>query len=435
MENNPSGTASKDSSQSQPHQPTNMTMLVMPQQQHDARGDFQRWGTWNDVRSPAHNLQSRPRSDQTSLMLPPISSIFQSLGDGSARTPSSAISPTGPAPSVASPQYVHSPNSNKRRRSSVEDEMEEERSSRVPRRYVSSPRAADRAMPRPASPGFAPRVSPEQWALGARTSPPMPHGGLPAIRSSVAAPPVEQRVESRPPLPSYQHQHQHPSMPFRGNGPTAPAPMPPMRGPPSHEYPQEAARPPMRGPASDEYAHEGPRSMMRGPPNDEYLQEPPRPMYAHSSDMRYEPPSYRRAPTQFSYGYHHPSRPQSLSMGAIHHHVERMPFSPMGYGPPYGDYVRFGEMGMGGDSKQRKRRGNLPKETTDKLRTWFHDHLSHPYPTEDEKQELMRQTGLQMSKNLVPRLVFKPSSSLLTCLLQTKSPTGSSMPVGDSSQP
>jgi hypothetical protein len=51
----------------------------------------------------------------------------------------------------------------------------------------------------------------------------------------------------------------------------------------------------------------------------------------------------------------------------------------------------------GNDSKQRKRRGNLPKETTDKLRAWFVAHLQHPYPTEDEKQELMRQTGLQMS--------------------------------------
>lgn len=62
--------------------------------------------------------------------------------------------------------------------------------------------------------------------------------------------------------------------------------------------------------------------------------------------------------------------------------------------------MRFGEMGMGmgGDNKQRKRRGNLPKETTDKLRAWFVAHLTHPYPTEDEKQELMRQTGLQMSK-------------------------------------
>lgn len=53
---------------------------------------------------------------------------------------------------------------------------------------------------------------------------------------------------------------------------------------------------------------------------------------------------------------------------------------------------------MSGDNKQRKRRGNLPKETTDKLRSWFVAHLQHPYPTEDEKQELMRQTGLQMNQ-------------------------------------
>ncbi|KAF3770237.1 Homeodomain-like protein [Cryphonectria parasitica EP155] len=53
---------------------------------------------------------------------------------------------------------------------------------------------------------------------------------------------------------------------------------------------------------------------------------------------------------------------------------------------------------MASDNKQRKRRGNLPKETTDKLRTWFVGHLHHPYPTEDEKQELMRQTGLQMNQ-------------------------------------
>jgi hypothetical protein len=55
-------------------------------------------------------------------------------------------------------------------------------------------------------------------------------------------------------------------------------------------------------------------------------------------------------------------------------------------------------VGFGGDTKQRKRRGNLPKETTDKLRAWFVAHLQHPYPTEDEKQELMRQTGLQMNQ-------------------------------------
>jgi hypothetical protein len=49
--------------------------------------------------------------------------------------------------------------------------------------------------------------------------------------------------------------------------------------------------------------------------------------------------------------------------------------------------------------KVRKRRGNLPRETTDKLRTWFRAHLNHPYPTEEEKHILMRETRLQMSQS------------------------------------
>ena len=110
-------------------------------------------------------------------------------------------------------------------------------------------------------------------------------------------------------------------------------------------------------------------------------------------------PAYQQS--HHPYPYHHPTRVQSLSLGAVHP-FDRSPFSTGGYAA-YPDYVRmgdFGGMGMHGDNKQRKRRGNLPKETTDKLRAWFHSHLSHPYPTEDEKQDLMRQTGLQMSKLL-----------------------------------
>jgi hypothetical protein len=80
---------------------------------------------------------------------------------------------------------------------------------------------------------------------------------------------------------------------------------------------------------------------------------------------------------------------------------DRPPFSAgAAYGSPYSDMARYsdiGSIGIGVDAKQRKRRGNLPKETTDKLRSWFVAHLQHPYPTEDEKQDLMRQTGLQMS--------------------------------------
>ena len=118
---------------------------------------------------------------------------------------------------------------------------------------------------------------------------------------------------------------------------------------------------------------------------------------AHPVDKN-PPPSSRD--TGYGYPYQqHPSRYQSLSMSSIRSY-DRTPFAVGGYGSsPQQELARYSEIGgSSGDTKQRKRRGNLPKETTDKLRSWFVAHLQHPYPTEDEKQELMRQTGLQMSK-------------------------------------
>ncbi|MCJ1473036.1 hypothetical protein MMC13_001685 [Lambiella insularis] len=50
------------------------------------------------------------------------------------------------------------------------------------------------------------------------------------------------------------------------------------------------------------------------------------------------------------------------------------------------------------DGKQKRRRGNLPKTVTDTLRVWFTEHIAHPYPTEEEKQILMSQTGLTISQ-------------------------------------
>lgn len=256
------------------------------------------------------------------------------------------------------PEYVHSPSSNKRRRLSVDDEREE-RASRVPRLCNTPPRPAERPVFRQASPAPAPvaRTHAEHWApSSSRTSPYVPSYGLPAMRASPVAMEHVERPEPRPTLPSF------------------PPPMNLERG-------------------------SAPMPRVRGHSSDDYLQEAPRQIMMHPADSRMETsPLYRQSP--YAYGYHHPSRMQSLSMGAIHP-LDRTPFSAVGYGPHYQEYMRFGELGMGmsGDNKQRKRRGNLPKETTDKLRNWFVGHLHHPYPTEDEKQELMRQTGLQMSKN------------------------------------
>lgn len=100
---------------------------------------------------------------------------------------------------------------------------------------------------------------------------------------------------------------------------------------------------------------------------------------------------------------HHP-RGQSYSgpSGSSISH-DRTPFWNNHHNVYPGSTSNYG-VADSGENKQRKRRGNLPKETTDKLRTWFVGHLSHPYPTEDEKQELMRQTGLQISMPPIPYL-------------------------------
>lgn len=233
----------------------------------------------------------------------------------------------------------------------MDDERDMERPSQIPRLYASP----QRVMSRHQSPSV-PRGVQESWVSSGRTSPYAGNGALPSMRSPRAVE-IRERMEPRLSLPSL------PQMDYERN-----AAMARMRSMSRDEYTQESGR------------HGIPPQHIVGPP-----MEAPAPVY--------------RVPS-YDYAYHHPTRVQSLSLGSIHP-MDRTPFAPGSYGHPFQDtYMRIGELGlgMGGDNKQRKRRGNLPKETTDKLRAWFVAHLHHPYPTEDEKQELMRQTGLQMSK-------------------------------------
>ncbi|KAG0042197.1 hypothetical protein BGZ83_000781 [Gryganskiella cystojenkinii] len=46
----------------------------------------------------------------------------------------------------------------------------------------------------------------------------------------------------------------------------------------------------------------------------------------------------------------------------------------------------------------RKRRGNLPKSVTAVLKAWLVQHAIHPYPTEDQKQQLSEATNLSMNQ-------------------------------------
>lgn len=77
-----------------------------------------------------------------------------------------------------------------------------------------------------------------------------------------------------------------------------------------------------------------------------------------------------------------------------------------------------------------RRRGNLPKQITEVLRGWFHDHIDHPYPTDEDKQMFIQRTGLTISQ--VGRILLRTNerTNKYTDTLH-RSVIGSSMPVGD----
>ncbi|TPX12084.1 uncharacterized protein E0L32_007199 [Thyridium curvatum] len=310
---------------------------------------FQRDYPSEDPR-PSPYASSRPRTEPERVALPSIRQAFPDLlpirpnpRDGTASNASPTAGLPGP---TTPPEYVHSPNSGKRRRLS----FEEERTSQVPRLYASSSGSMPRQS-RGTSPGLLPRSATENWGSSSRTSPYPPSlGGPSSIHSPAILEPPE-TVEHRPALPSL------PPLAFERE---APPPAAPARRYSREEYPSRSG-----------------------------MMHPSQP----GMESAYRPAAYGGP------GYHHSSRgQQTVPMGALHPY-ERAAMGGHGYGQ-YPDYMRMGDYGgMNGDMiKQRKRRGNLPKETTDKLRAWFVAHLHHPYPTEDEKQDLMRRTGLQMNQ-------------------------------------
>lgn len=73
---------------------------------------------------------------------------------------------------------------------------------------------------------------------------------------------------------------------------------------------------------------------------------------------------------------------------------------------PPSQQSNFGILGDSVDSKNKRRRGNLPKPVTDILRAWFHEHLDHPYPSEEDKQMFMTRTGLTISQVSFPAPFF-----------------------------
>ncbi|KAF5725141.1 PTH12 [Fusarium mundagurra] len=108
--------------------------------------------------------------------------------------------------------------------------------------------------------------------------------------------------------------------------------------------------------------------------------------------------------SECSYGHpnHRPAHYQSLCAGLAHSFDHTPLTQAAACYSHYQAFAPYGDMGPASincDNKQQKRKRTVPG-TQDTHRKWFAASLQHPCPTEDEKQDLMRQTGLRMG-NLI----------------------------------
>lgn len=319
---------------------------------------------WDDPR--ALEIPTRPRSQPHRIELPSIRTAVPEIEQPPGRNDNTYYSPvTHPRVLFTPPEYSQSPSLHKRRRLSSEEDQElESREHLGPRLY----RSPTRPSPRSLIGAISPTLPARRYTLdrrctidfrddSPRNSPYISTRGPPVTRSPPGYEPTSTTRSSEwrpqltlPDLPSLTHTTSTPrgrnsfseyALDSSGTGACQTYPQPPT----------STFDPPMYQPSS--------LSRSQQPRGQSYSG----PSYSMSHDR-----------TPFSSNFHYGGFPASSS--------------------PYGLEVSDG----GNDSKQRKRRGNLPKETTDKLRAWFIAHLQHPYPTEDEKQDLMRQTGLQMNQ-------------------------------------
>ena len=128
----------------------------------------------------------------------------------------------------------------------------------------------------------------------------------------------------------------------------------------------------------------------------------------YDSPQRYGqgyPPTNRPHAPQIDYS-RYPLSPYEPYRTGVHYHSA---YGPIDYAPsPTGlQHPSSPTVGMDSD-RARRRRGNLPRQITEILRAWFHEHLDHPYPSEEDKQAFMARTGLTISQVCLSSLLTIP---------------------------
>ena len=140
-----------------------------------------------------------------------------------------------------------------------------------------------------------------------------------------------------------------------------------------------------------------------------------------SYPIKTEVQTYYEAQNRYGQHYSQMNRPSAAHLDCqrypgIYEYPKSMAFpspytvdyisSPTGSHHPVSPTVSNGDgcgLGPGG----RKRRGNLPKHITDFLKGWFMAHLEHPYPSEDDKQAFVQETGLTIAQVRISTLSEK----------------------------
>nr|XP_006811519.1 PREDICTED: homeobox protein Meis2 isoform X5 [Saccoglossus kowalevskii] len=106
---------------------------------------------------------------------------------------------------------------------------------------------------------------------------------------------------------------------------------------------------------------------------------------------------------QHSQSYDHPDDAQStrsdtpippISQPLIHTPPDNNSETDGGVDNSIGSGDGTGEEDNDESSKRQKKRGIFPKAATNIMRAWLFQHLTHPYPSEEQKKQLAQDTGL-----------------------------------------
>ncbi|KAI9493862.1 hypothetical protein BDB00DRAFT_871879 [Zychaea mexicana] len=123
------------------------------------------------------------------------------------------------------------------------------------------------------------------------------------------------------------------------------------------------------------------------------------PASPHSSSIMMVDPTVAPQPTTPTtplhqhHHHHHLPPPPSHHSHSSHHHSHNRKASLMQQ-----QQQPSPSSNNNGGNLVKRRRGNLPKAVTAILREWLSRHKKHPYPTEDEKATLARQTNLTLNQ-------------------------------------